>query len=146
MIYKKLVKENLDFSRKKDVLSSLGIGSRKLIKDWLDEMGIEHYMINDDLTIDALDVHLANSELVMLPDYIQFNSANIFNCDTNRLISLRGCPKRVRSNFNCFDNHLTSLDGCPEFVGGYFDCEDNYEMFSESDVTDRCVVNGDIYI
>jgi len=48
-----------------------------------------------------------------------------FDCWSNNLTSLKGCPEKVNGYFFCNDNNLTSLKGCPEIVKGYFDCSRN---------------------
>ena len=46
-----LVRESISFTRGNDPKNVLGIGQRYLIEKWLDEMDIEKYIINDDMTI-----------------------------------------------------------------------------------------------
>jgi len=48
-----------------------------------------------------------------------------FNCSSNQLTSLEGCPNRVGRNFHCSLNKLTSLVGCPKYVSGNFWCGSN---------------------
>ena len=48
-----------------------------------------------------------------------------FNCSSNKLTSLQGCPKSVDDGFYFHNNQLTSLEGCPKEVGGYFHCNHN---------------------
>ena|ERR1035437_2733248 len=125
---KKLVYESLNgFERKKDALSSLGVGQRQLIKDWLDEMDVSSYIINDDLTIDVdFNVDFTDKGLVKFPDYVKFGTVGgCFNCYQNKFISLRGCPNYVGGYFSCRDNELTSLKGCPKYVGDKFFCSTN---------------------
>ena len=94
-------------------------------KDWLDEVSIGKYTINDDLTVDVDgDVDLNNKKLEKIP--VKFKSiGGYFNCGSNQLTSLEGCPKSVGGHFNCNSNKLTSLDGSPESVGGHFYCNSN---------------------
>jgi len=149
---KRLVFESLNemnFQRKMgDPLSAMGIGKTQLIKDWLDEMGVKHYTINDDYSIDVDGgVSLDSKNLSKFPDYIQFNMVSgYFNCDCNQLVSLRGCPRYVGGSFNCFYNSLISLEGCPKRVGGYFDCSDNAKKFTFEDVKKLCDVKGKNYV
>ena len=94
-------------------------------KDWLDEVSIGKYTINDDLTVDVDgDVDLNNKKLEKIP--VKFKSiGGYFNCGSNQLTSLEGCPKSVGGHFYCNNNKLTSLDGSPESVGGHFYCNNN---------------------
>ena len=48
-----------------------------------------------------------------------------FDCNSNQLKSLEGCPQTVSGAFTCSHNQLKSLEGCPHTVGGYFSCSDN---------------------
>ena len=140
----------MNFERKNNhPLDALGIGKRPLIKDWLDEMGVEGYTINDDFTIDidnrVLFVNLSSKKLKILPDFIQFNNVNAaFYIGDNELESLRGFPRRITSHFSCSGNRLTSLEGCPGYVGGEFRCFENKKQFTEDYVRGLCDVRGKI--
>ena len=48
-----------------------------------------------------------------------------FNCGSNQLTSLFGCPRRVVGYFSCVDNKLTSLEHCPKEIVGDFYCNHN---------------------
>jgi hypothetical protein len=48
-----------------------------------------------------------------------------FNCHTNELTSLEGCPKVINGHFYCSYNKLQSLQYCPQSVEGDFDCSRN---------------------
>jgi hypothetical protein len=75
----------------------------KETKEWLDEMEIENYIINDDLTVDVNDdVNLVNKNLSYIP--IKFGVINGgFYCSKNNLISLVGSPNIVKGNFYCIE-------------------------------------------
>lgn len=90
------------------------------IKHWLDEMKIENYVINDDLTVDVKGkVEIGNRSIIEIP--IQFGIVQgYFSCYQNNLTSLRGSPIKVIEFFNCSENNLTSLKYCPEEVGHNF--------------------------
>jgi hypothetical protein len=147
---KKIVKESLNemnFQKKmNDPLGALGIGQRKLIEDWLYDMTIlQRCKINDDLTIDTThQIDLENKNLTGFPDFIQFNTANVwFSCANNCLIS-RGCPRVCLGGFTCSNNQLTSLKGCPHTVTGNFYCQNNPKTFEESYVREICDVGCSI--
>jgi len=56
---------------------------------------------------------------------IEFGNINgIFRCPFNRLVSLKGAPKKVYGYLNCSHNKLISLEGAPQEVD-YFDCSHN---------------------
>jgi hypothetical protein len=113
------------FKKSENPLVSLGVGRMKLITEWLDEMKVKHYKINDDLTIDVKrDLNLTNKNLVKIPDYIQFNE--------------------VTGDFRCKYNQLTSLKGCPRHVTGYFYCGKNTKQFTKEDVEEICKVDLNI--
>jgi|ERR1035437_6255690 hypothetical protein len=144
----KLVFESLNelrsFNQKKDPLSSLGVGQRKLIEDWLDEMGVKNYTINDDLTINVEGhVDLSNRDLIRFPNYIKFNHiSGDFSCADNQLISLKGCPTSINPGFfNCKCNQLISLESWPSSVrGGYFFCRNNKIKFTKEYIKSLCKV------
>ena len=159
-----------NFKKSDDPLVSLGIGKIALISRWLDEMGVENYIINDDLTIDVKgNVNLYNRGLDKFPDYIKFGKVGgwfecgnnklvslegcpvsvggDFYCTNNQLVSLEGCPVSVGGSFSCRNNQLVSLEGCPGSVGGGFYCRNNKKQFSKKEVKKACKVNFyDIYV
>ena|ERR1035437_294767 len=138
---KKLVKETINFERKKDPISSLGVSRKQMIQEWLDEMGVRNYTINDDLTIDVNgNVYLGDKDLNEFPDYVQFNIVDgYFGLDQNNLESLRGCPIKCGA-FACANNNLTSLDHCPREVIGAFECSGNLKKFKIGYVLSKCKV------
>jgi hypothetical protein len=86
---------------------------------------IRNYSINDDLSIDVDgDVYLTSRNLEYLPLRFNYVSSG-FDCNGNRLVSLKGCPQTVDSHFYCYDNELKTLEGSPLTVGGDFSCSDN---------------------
>ncbi len=48
-----------------------------------------------------------------------------FNCHSGELISLEGRPKLVKGSFDCSENYLKNLIGSPEVIGGFFTCSLN---------------------
>jgi hypothetical protein len=143
----RLVKESLDFKKSTgdNLLTSLGIGNIVLIEKWLDEMEINNYVINDDLTIDVDGpVYLNYKNLVKFPDYIQFGKVNgYFDCRLNNLTNLRGSPITVYGSYSCDNNKLNSLEGCPKKVNGnYFYCYENAVEFTIQQVHEVCDVEG----
>ena len=67
-IYESL--NEMNFERRKDPFGALGIGQEQLIKDWLDEMGVDDYTINDDYTIDVNEnINISRRNLKKFPDY-----------------------------------------------------------------------------
>jgi hypothetical protein len=127
----KLVSESLNelykFEKKCDPLVSLGVGTHALIVNWLNEMHIDNYHINDNYTIKIIGhLDLSSKNLYKLPDYIKFDKV-LDSCWSynNNFTNLKGFPSWVELHFNCSYNNLQSLDGCPEYVGGFFDCSHN---------------------
>ena len=100
---------------------------REMIEKWSKEYNIKNYTINDDFTIDVNgNVDIRYKGLTEIPEYIQFGVVDgDFNCELNRLTSLKGAPKEVKGEFNCDNNKLTSLVGAPKEVGGDFYCYNN---------------------
>jgi hypothetical protein len=97
--------------------------TKKEIIDWLNLMEIKNYTINDDLTVNAKFVNINGKELTEIP--VQFNEVDIFDCEDNKLISLKGSPYTVITNFKCSNNLLITLDHSPISVGRSFYCDDN---------------------
>ena len=91
----------------------------------LESFGIKNYTINSDGSIDVNgDVDLYNMKL----KYIPFNFGNVtgyFSCSSNKLTSLKGCPKEVGGHFSCTSNKLTNLIGGPVYVYGDYFCNIN---------------------
>ena len=68
---------------------------------------------------------LSNRMLTLLPDGIPRELTKYFECDNNKLTSLKGAPELVGRNFWCYNNRLTSLEGAPQSIGGIFWCTNN---------------------
>jgi len=83
---------------------------------------IKNYTINSDGRVDvAGNVNIFNFGLTKLP--LKFGKVSgYFDCSSNSLITLEGCPKSVGGHFFCSSNHLTKLEGCTQSIGGDFDC------------------------
>jgi hypothetical protein len=113
------VNESISFQRGVNPKVSLGVGQIYLIKKWLDEMKIEDYIINDDMTIDVNgNLNLWKSGLDgNLPEYIQFHSiSGYFDISNCNLTTLQGCPKYIGFYFSCGVNKIKSLKGGPEEI------------------------------
>jgi len=99
--------------------------TREEVIEVCEKYRIKNYTINDDLSIDVNgDVNLAYKNLEHLP--LKFNYIEgSFDCYSNELKSLEGCPQTVGGSFECSDNKLKSLEGCPQTVNGNFECRIN---------------------
>jgi hypothetical protein len=86
---------------------------------------ITEYTINNDETLDVIgSVIIMDTNYTKLP--LKFNKiSGNFDCTSNRLSTLEGCPIEVGGDFDCNDNLLTELYGCPTKVGGHFNCSIN---------------------
>jgi hypothetical protein len=100
----------------------------KEYKERIDKICLEYdiinYTINQDGTIDVQgSVYLLAKGLSSIP--LRFNKVTgYFNCSTNKLTSLEGCPKEVGTGFTCsYNRELSSLEHCPEKIGGEFACD-----------------------
>lgn len=118
----KIIKENIyNFHKIGDVKSSLGIGRRHLIEEWLEgEMGKTNYKIEEDWSINFDGaVNLDSRGIEEIPEYIQFGKIKkgFFSISHNSLRSLRGCPISVKGSFYCNDNLLETLEFSPSYVG-----------------------------
>lgn len=90
------------------------------ITHWLNQMEINNFTINEDLTIDVdSDVYLYNKKLTNLP--VQFRNINgLFTCANNKLQNLKGSPENVLGYFDCSNNNLSTLKNSPIKVHGDF--------------------------
>jgi hypothetical protein len=85
---------------------------------------INNYTINQDGSIDVKgSVYLLAKQITQIP--LRFNKVSgYFNCSTNKLSSLKGCPNEVGGSFTCsYNRELTTLEYCPEIVGGELACD-----------------------
>lgn len=98
---------------------------KRIIEKWLKHVGIKHYYIDKNMIVDVYQkVDISNKNLKIIP--VQFGKVHgDFDCERNRLFSLKGCPRIVKGNFDCGINNLKSLEYCPEEVGGRFGCDRN---------------------
>jgi hypothetical protein len=89
------------------------------------EYNITNYQIRPDGLIDVDgSVNLSNKGLTRIP--LRFNKVSeFFFCDTNKITSLRGCPKEVGASFSCSNNKLKSLQYGPVKVEITYYCKDN---------------------
>ena len=140
-----IVRENINFERGLDPKEAIGIGKAKLIQDWLDEVhiGVRNYKLNSDFTIDTdLDViAVERPELFpngRFPDYIRFNSSGSFDIDECGIVSLVGCPKKVKGYFSCQMNKITDLKGFPKEVRECVYCFGNKAEFTEAEIRKVC--------
>jgi hypothetical protein len=91
------------------------------IEDWCIELGLENYKIKDGIV--NVNGHVDISKKISIEIPIQFGIVTgYFECDSNKLTSLKGCPKSVGESFNCMYNELTSLKYGPISVGGLYYC------------------------
>jgi hypothetical protein len=140
-----IVRENINFERGLDPKEAIGNGKAKLIQDWLDEVhiGVRNYKLNSDFTIDTdLDViAVERPELFpngRFPDYIRFNSSGSFDIDDCGIVSLVGCPKKVKGYFSCQMNKITDLKGFPKEVRECVYCFGNKAEFTEAEIRKVC--------
>ena len=71
------------------------------------------------------NLDLSNLKLTKLPDLSHVIVKGNFDCHSNNLISLDGCPKEVGGTFDCSRNSIVSMEGAPERVAGDFICTRN---------------------
>ncbi len=89
------------------------------------EYGITNYVINDNGTIDVFgNVNLHRVGITKLPVIFRKVTGE-FDCGSNSLTTLMGCPLIIDGEFDCSFNNLTSLKYCPSIVYGDFICYRN---------------------
>lgn len=82
-----------------------------------------HTVTDGVITVDG-NVELDYLDLTEIP--FKYNSVSgYFQCYSNAITSLEGCPVEVGGYFSCYVNKLTSLKGCPSYVNGDFNCSNN---------------------
>ena len=102
----------------------------------------KNYKINNGLVDVDGDVSLSYHNLTHLP--LNFGEIKgYFNCGSNELTTLKGCPKRIDGYFGCSNNKLNKLDYLPEFIGGDFYCGNN--SIKTLDGLEKCWLVGKIY-
>jgi len=142
----KLVREHIThFEKRANPYDRIGVGKSTRIRNWLEEMNMQNYTLNDDLTID-IDILFLRRDITELPDFINFNNANSVYIRYQNFESLRGMPKKVIKDFDCSGNKLRSLEGAPRWVGGDFRCYENPGRFKKEDVKAVCDVKGKIEV
>ena len=96
-----------------------------MIEQICKKYNIENYTINEDGSIDVNgNVDLIDKKLIELP--LNFNEVTgYFNCNGNKLTTLKGSPKYVEDGFYCGYNDLPSLEFGPIEVGRTFNCSKN---------------------
>jgi hypothetical protein len=95
-------------------------------KSFLDKVVRGEWSINPDTGLVDVDgsVYINGRNLTKIP--VNFGKVSgCFNCDHNKLKSLKGAPKSVGGSFYCCDNELTSLEGAPITVSRSFYCHIN---------------------
>lgn len=103
------------------------VEERRRISDWLDNMEVENYSINSDLTVDVDgDVHLDDNLLTELP--VQFGKVDgFFSVDDNLLSSMKGFPKEINYSLYIANNRLTEIEYLPKGTS-VVECEGNLEI------------------
>jgi len=87
------------------------------IEDQLKKYNINHYRINNDMSIDALqNVNITYCRLTTLPFNFNLIDGSI-DIRRNQLTSLIGLPESIYE-INAESNNLKSLHGCSEHVEG----------------------------
>jgi hypothetical protein len=94
------------------------------IKKICEKYGITNYTIVDGKVNVKGSVIMQGQKLKKIPLIFGEVTGN-FNCGSNFLTSLEGCPDIVGHSFYCYNNGLTTLEGSPKIVGGSFYCSDN---------------------
>ena len=123
-----IVRESINFERGINPRTSMGIGLRPKIEEWLKMYFVKtsnstlksYYEILEDLTIDVFGF-FASTWKGNFPEFIQFNECyGDFQVDNMGLTTLRGCPRKVKGYFSCSRNNLKNLIGGPEYVTGSY--------------------------
>jgi hypothetical protein len=140
------IHEELRFERTGDVKKGLGLGKRERIEDWLEEMNVNNYIINDDLSI-FLKKHLRimKVDIRELPSYINFSVCDgYFYMGYCQLISMRGFPRHISNYFDVPNNLFKDFKGGPTYVTGSINVSNNPLLVSLKGAPTH--VGGDAYM
>lgn len=131
----KLVRESIDmnFERGQDPKYAMGLGRKFAIVNWLKDMGINKYILNDDLSIDVItDVNLVDHHLSEFPEFIQFNKIwGGFYVGANAWQSLNGFPREITGDLQINSPSAFSL---------------GIKKFNETEIKKIINVYGEIYV
>ena len=83
--------------------------NKEQIFDFLFDLNIQNFKINDDLVVDINEsISLQGMGLSELP--FKFGSIDgYFDCSDNKLTTLKGCPYLIDGFFDCSNNELISF-------------------------------------
>lgn len=90
---------------------------KESIINWLKDMNVTDYYINDNLTINVDgNVNISNKGLLYIP--VQFKEVyGTFNCSNNNLTNLKGTPSDYCYLLNANNNKITTLEYAPLVIG-----------------------------
>lgn len=96
------------------------------IKRLCNKYHIVKYETNNDGSIDVTgSVDILTKTITELP--LKFNKVTgYFDCSSNQLTTLEGCPKDLLHGFYCNNNKLSTLQGCPYLNSTYSFTENNF--------------------
>ncbi len=115
--------------------------TKEQIHKFCEKYNIKKYSINEDLSIDVYtNVNITRMELTELP--LNFNIVHgYFNCNLNKLTSLKGSPILCR-DFHCASNNLESIEYLPILING--DLDISYNMLINLNYIGTII--GNIYL
>lgn len=114
-----------DINPTSDSIKHPFLTDRQKIINWLDNMGVDGYEIDDNLVVNVLgDVNLKKKNLDYLP--VQFGTVTgSFYINKNNLTTLKGSPYVVEGNLDCSENNLVNLHHFPQKLGKSCFCNNN---------------------
>lgn len=99
---------------------SSSFDKKQRIKNFLSEIGVRNYNINEKLKVDTWQSVKIRKKMSKLP--IEFDCIiGDFDISDCGLESLYGCPDYIEGNFICVDNNLLDLKNGPTTVSGNYD-------------------------
>ena len=101
-------------------------------KEWLDWYSQGYRSVSGDF-------NCSSNELTSL-EGCPTSVGGSFHCSWNKLTSLKGCPVSIEGNFICYSNELISLEGCLVSIGGDFRCAGN--NLKKDEFYTACVLKG----
>jgi len=121
--------EYMGFTEEGDPVKDMGIGTEKLVVEWMDKNRVPRYqykLTRKKLIVGNDTIDLSKNNIVEFPEYIKFIFVHGgFHCNNNSLKSLKGCPEKTGGSFFASHNNLKDLIGGPTDVQGSYGVSNN---------------------
>lgn len=121
--------EYMGFTEEGDPVKDMGIGSEKLVIEWMEKNKVPRYqykLTRKKYIVGSDTIDLSKNNIQQFPEYIKFIFVHGgFHCNHNNLKSLIGCPEKTGGSFFASHNDLQNLIGGPIDVQGSYAASNN---------------------